>query len=121
MEEIKSYRDLLVWQKGITLVKLVYKITNQFPPKEIYSLASQMQRAAVSVPANIAEGMGRNTTKELLSFTFNARGSVSEMIYHLILSKDLGYLDWSTFDSLYKRYNGLAMGINAFIAKLKSR
>ena len=119
--EIKSFQDLNIWKEAHLLTLEIYKITKKFPKSETFGLISQMQRAAVSVPANIAEGMGRNTTKELLSFTFNARGSVSEMIYHLILSKDLGYLDWSNFDSLYKRYNGLAMGINAFIAKLKSR
>lgn len=119
--EIKSFQDLNIWKEAHQLTLEIYKITKKFPKSETFGLISQMQRAAVSVPANIAEGMGRNTTKELLGFTFNARGSLSEMIYHLILSKDLGYLEQSNFDSLYRRYNGLAMGINAFIAKLKNR
>ena len=89
MEEIKSYRDLLVWQKGITLVKLVYKITNQFPPKEIYSLASQMQRAAVSVPSNIAEGQQRKNLKEYLQFLRIALGSIAELETQLIIARDL--------------------------------
>jgi len=75
----------------------------------------------VSVAANIADGMGRNTTKELLSFTYNSRGSLSEVIYHLILSRDLGYLKKENFEVLYKRYNGLAKGINVFISKLKNK
>ncbi|MBI2041886.1 MAG: four helix bundle protein [Candidatus Nealsonbacteria bacterium] len=64
--------------------------------------------------------MGKNTTKELLSFTYNARGSLSETIYHLILGKDLGYIKEAEFNGLYDRYNGLAKGVNVFISKLKS-
>ena len=118
--QIKSFQDLNIWKEAHSLALEIYRVTKKFPKSETFGLISQMQRAAVSVPANIAEGMGRNTTKELLSFSFNARGSLSEMIYHLILSKDLGYLDQSSFDILYKRYNGLAAGINAFISKLKN-
>jgi four helix bundle protein len=65
--------------------------------------------------------MGRNTTKELLSFTYNSRGSLYEVLYYLILSKDLGYLEKGDFEKLYVRYDGLAKGINMFILKLKSR
>jgi len=74
-----------------------------------------------SIASNIAEGMGRNTTKELLSFTYNARGSLSEVIYYLILGKDLGYINTEDFEHLYSRYNGLGKGINSFIAKLKRK
>ena len=119
--QVKSFQDLNIWKEAHQLTMEIYKITRKFPKAETFGLTSQIQRAAVSVPANIAEGMGRNTTKELLSFTYNARGSLSEVLYHLILSKDLGYLDGATFESLYKRYNGLSAGINAFIAKLRNR
>jgi four helix bundle protein len=119
--QIKSFQDLNIWKEAHRLTLEVYKIINKFPKAETFGLISQIQRAAVSVPANIAEGMGKNTTKELLSFTYNSRGSLSEVIYYLILSKDLGYIDKTTFESLYKRYNGLAAGINAFIAKLRIR
>ncbi len=103
------------------MVLEVYRITKKFPSDENYGLISQIRRAAVSIAANIVEGMGRNTTKELLSFTYNARGSLMEVIYYLILSKDLGYLRKEDFDNLYPRYNGLAIGINVFISKLKSK
>jgi len=119
--QIKSFQDLNIWKEAHWLALEIYKVTKKFPKEEIFGLISQIRRAAVSVPANIAEGMGRNTTKELLSFTYNSRGSLSEVIYYLILSKDLGYLDEATFEGLYKRYNGLAAGINAFIAKLKTK
>lgn len=119
--QIKSFQDLNIWKEAHQLTLEIYKLTNKFPNGEIYGLISQMRRAAVSVPANIVEGMGRNTTKELLSFSYNARGSLSEVIYYLILSKDLGYLKEENFDRLYQRYNGLAKGINIFISKLKEK
>ena len=119
--QIKSFQDLNIWKEAHSLTLEIYKITNGFPKKEMFGLISQIRRAAVSVAANIAEGMGRNTTKELLSFTYNSRGSLSEVIYHLILSRDLGYLKKENFEVLYKRYNGLAKGINVFISKLKNK
>jgi len=119
--QIKSFQDLNIWKESHQLTLEVYKLTNKFPNGEIYGLVSPMRRAAVSVPANIVEGMGRNTTKELLSFSYNARGSLSEVIYYLILSKDLGYLKKENFDSLYQRYNGLAKEINIFVLKLKEK
>jgi four helix bundle protein len=119
MSEIKSFQDLNIWKEAHFLTLEVYKITKKFPADENYGLISQLRRASASIAANIAEGMGRNTTKELLNFTYTARGSLSEVIYHLILSRDLGYIDKGDFDNLYKRYNGLGMGINSFISKLK--
>ncbi len=119
--QIKSFQDLNIWKEAHQLTLEIYKLTNKFPNGEIYGLISQMRRAAVSVAANIVEGMGRNTTRELLSFSYNARGSLSEVIYYLILSKDLGYLKEENFDRLYQRYNGLAKGINIFISKLKEK
>lgn len=119
--QIKSFQDLSIWKEAHQLTLEIYRITSKFPKSEMFGLISQIQRAAVSVPGNIAEGMGRNTTKELLSFTYNSRGSLSEVIYYLILSRDLGYLGNDDFNRLYDRYNGLAKGINVFISKLKSK
>jgi len=118
---IKSFQDLNIWKEAHKLTLEIYKITNNFPSAETYGLISQIRRASVSVVGNIAEGMGRNTTKELLSFSYIARGSLTEVIYYLILSKDLGYLKEDDFVNLYNRYNGLAKGINVFISKLKNR
>jgi four helix bundle protein len=118
---IKSFQDLNIWKEAHKLTLEIYKITNKFPSTETYGLISQIRRASVSVVGNIAEGMGRNTTKELLSFSYIARGSLTEVIYYLILSKDFGYLKEDDFVNLYNRYNGLAKGINVFISKLKNR
>ena len=120
MERIKSFQDLNIWQEAHQLTIEIYKDTKNFPKEETYCLVSQIRRASTSIPANIAEGMGRNTTKELISFVYNARGSLSEVINFLILGKDLGYIKEERFSNLYERYSGLAKGINVFLSKLKN-
>jgi four helix bundle protein len=94
---IKSFQDLNIWREAHQLTLEIYKITKEFPKEEVYGLISQLRRAAISIPSNIAEGMGRKSTKELLNFIYNARGSLSELIYYLILAKDLGYIKIGTF------------------------
>ncbi|MGB2639026.1 MAG: four helix bundle protein, partial [Candidatus Acidiferrum sp.] len=85
----KHYKDLLVWQKGMHLAKLVYKLTTRFPSEERYGLTSQMRRAAVSVPSNIAEGQARRGTNEFLQFLSIAEGSLAELDTQLSLSVEL--------------------------------
>jgi four helix bundle protein len=119
MSKIRSFQDLNIWKEAHYLTLEIYKITKNFPKEEVYGITSQLRRAATSIASNIAEGMGRNTTKELLNFIYNARGSLSEVVYYLILVKDLGYIKTENFENLYSRYNGLGRGINAFISKLK--
>jgi len=87
-----DFQKLDVWKKAHQMALKVYKATQAFPREEMYRLTDQLCRAASSVAANIAEGTGRNTLKEYLQFLYTARGSVEETKYHLILSKDLGYL-----------------------------
>ena len=84
-------RDLLVWQKGMVLAKEIYRITRAFPSEERFGLVSQMRRAAVSIPSNIAEGQARRTTNEFIQFISQAEGSVAELDTQLTLSSDLGY------------------------------
>ena len=90
-EYIRSFEDLRVWQDAMTLTEHVYKICKQLPKEEIYGLASQMKRAAISVPSNIAEGSERNGTKELIQFLYIARGSLGELQTQLMLGKRLGF------------------------------
>jgi four helix bundle protein len=86
-----SYKDLVVWQKGIMLVKLIYGLTRRFPTDEHFGLISQMRRAAVSVPSNIAEGQARHTTGEFVQFLSHAEGSLAELETQLVLAIELGY------------------------------
>lgn len=86
-----GYRELVVWQKGIELTKHVYSITQKFPSEEKFGLISQMRRAAVSVPSNIAEGQARHTTKEFIQFISHAEGSLAELDTQLRLGIELGY------------------------------
>jgi len=90
--DIRSYKDLIVWQKARLLVRLVYEITRSFPKEELYGLSLQMRRAAVSVPSNIAEGYGRGTRKEYIHFLQTARGSLYELETQLLLAADMNYM-----------------------------
>jgi four helix bundle protein len=90
---VKSYRDLVVWQKGVRLTVLVYQLSKAFPRDEVYGLTSQMRRAAVSIPSNIAEGAGRLKTPEYRHFLGIARGSNFELQTHLTIAKELVFGD----------------------------
>jgi four helix bundle protein len=87
-----SYRDIKVWQRAIELVVDIYSCTRGFPKEEMYGLVSQLRRAAVSIPSNIAEGKGRRTDKEFLQFLHHARGSVFEVETQLAIAALLGYI-----------------------------
>ena len=110
---VKGHRDLLVWQEGMVLVKLVYQCTADFPKEEVFGLTSQMRRAAVSIPSNVAEGAARNGKREFIQFLGVARGSLSELETQVIISRDLGFLASPTseltekIDRLFKLINGL--------------
>lgn len=90
---VRSYRDLIAWQKSIDLVTEIYRCTQTFPKSETYGLMSQLRRAAVSVPSNIAEGHARLTTGEFRQFLGHALGSLMEIETQVLISERLGYLD----------------------------
>jgi four helix bundle protein len=90
---VQSYRDLVVWKKSMVLVLDVYRSTQAFPKTETYGLVSQLRRAAVSVPSNIAEGQGRLSTGEFRQFLGNARGSLMEVETQILIAQELGYLE----------------------------
>jgi four helix bundle protein len=91
----RSFEDLIVWQKAHAWVLSIYRLSESFPAKETYSLTSQLRRAAMSVPANIAEGFKKRGTRDKLRFFNIAQGSLEESRYFLILVRDLGYADVS--------------------------
>ena len=110
----QSYKDLLVWQKGIALTKLLYELTGRFPTEEKFGLVSQIRRAAVSVPSNIAEGQARHTTGEFIQFISHAEGSVAELDTQLIIAVELGFARadaaapaFAVIDELRRMLNGL--------------
>jgi four helix bundle protein len=90
--EIKSFRDLVAWRKSMDLCKTIYALSSIFPDAERFGLTSQIRRAVVSIPSNIAEGYGRNRTNDYLRFLDIARGSLCEVETQLILSQELGWL-----------------------------
>lgn len=121
MPKYKTFQEVPVWKRAHKATLSIYKISTKFPRTEIYGLTAQIRRSANSISANIAEGFYRNTTKELIKFLYNARGSCGETICHLILAQDLGYLKRKEFDKLNEIYNDLAKQLNNWINSLKRR
>jgi len=113
-----NYKELKVWQKTRLLVKEIYLLTEKFPSNEKYSLASQMQRAAISVPANIAEGAGRSTNKDFLRFLDIALGSAFELETEIILAFDIGYIDEECFNKVCEQVQEIQKMIVVFKQKL---
>ena len=114
-----SYKDLLVWQKGIDLVEHIYAVTGQLPVHEKYGLASQLQRAAVSVPSNIAEGYKRNNLKEYIQFCGVAAGSLAEIETQLIIVSRI-YSD-VRLGNIFEEVDILQKMLYSFIKQLQSR
>ena len=115
-----SYRDLLVWQKSMALVKDIYNETRSFPKEELWGLSSQMRRAAVSVPCNIAEGQGRTSKKEFKQFLSMSRGSLLELETQLQIAADLGFLNADSASRLIDRTEELLRMLNGLMKSLQS-
>ncbi len=119
MGEIKTYRDLIVWQKAMALVTAVYRCSGQFPKSEVYGLIPQLQRCAVSIPSNIAEGYGRRSTGDYRRFLQISMGSVFELQTQLEIARNLDYLDQERFEELYGQSREVERMLSSLIAKLK--
>lgn len=117
---MQNFRDLKVWEKAHRLTLDVYRATVNFPREELYGLTSQLRRATASIPANIAEGCGRNTSNELRRFLEIAMGSASEVEYHLLLARDLGLLKPELHSTLNDHTCEIKRMLAAFINKLKT-
>jgi len=115
---VRSYRDLVAWQKAIALVTDVYRCTKSFPKEEIYGLSAQLRRAAVSIPSNIAEGQGRVSTGEFRQFLGHARGSLLEVETQLEIARSLKYLSAEDCTILLKECSEIGRVLNGLMAAL---
>ncbi len=116
---VKSYKDLLVWQKSMSLVFEVYRIIKNLPKEELYALSSQIRRSAVSIPSNIAEGQQRNSTKEFINFLSIAKGSNAELQTQLMICVGLNYLSKEETETAMQLSNEVGKMLNALIDKLR--
>ena len=119
--KVKSYRDLEVWQKSMTLVKEVYQATDQFPGEEKFGLVNQIRRAAVSIPSNLAEGQARSTTGQFQHFINIAIGSIAELETQILLSSELGYLKADRYQHLLERLNTIGKMLRGLDKALTNR
>jgi four helix bundle protein len=115
---MKDFRQLKVWQKSHQLVLALYETTASFPRAENYGLTSQIRRAAVSIPSNLAEGCGRNGDAELARFCCIARGSASELEYQLLLARDLKLIQPEEYEQLEQRTTEIKRMLTVFVQKL---
>lgn len=119
MSEIKTYRDLIVWQKAIAFITNIYKVTAEFPKEEMYGLNSQMRRAAISIPSNIAEGFGRKSTGDYKRFLNISMASLFEVQTQLEITLNLKYIDQNTFDENFETSREIERMLSSLIRKLK--
>src|SRR5947199_3957581 len=117
----QNYKDLIVWQKGIELAKRIYGLTRMFPREEKFGLTSQMRRAAVSIPSNIAEGQARRTTPEFIQFITHAQGSTAELDTQIILAVELKFCPKNDALPIYELTDEIRRMLNALHRKLAER
>jgi four helix bundle protein len=121
MSRITTFEDLEVWKKSHRLVLDIYKLTKEFPTEELFGITRQIRRAAVSIPNNIAEGFGRHTTKDLIHFLIQARGSLCEIRYLILLSTDLKIVSKEDKSSYINDINEIGRMLNGLIRSLRKR
>lgn len=114
-----NYKNLHIWQEGIKLARRIYEVTSTFPANEKFGIVSQMTRAAVSIPSNIAEGAGRNSKKEFANFLSIAVGSIFELHTQIVICEQIGYIDEKTAQELDNQTFTLQQQITAFKQKLE--
>jgi len=118
---MQNFKDLKVWDKAHQLTLSIYKISASFPKEEVYSLTNQLRRASASIPANIAEGCGKNSQADLANFLNISLGSANETEYFLILSKDLDYLTGEQFTILSNNINEVKAMLISLIGKVRTK
>jgi four helix bundle protein len=119
---VRSYQDLIAWQKAMDLVTKIYQVSHEFPREEIFALTSQLRRAAISVPSNIAEGQGRSSRKEFLYFLGNAKGSLLELETQVLIARNLGYIgDEEVSNALLNHSAEVGRILNGLLASLRNK
>jgi four helix bundle protein len=121
VETVKSYKDLRVWQQAMALARECYTLTQSFPREELFGMVSQVRRAAVSVPANIAEGSGRGTTKDYIQFLRVARGSLRELETHLLLCRDVALVSEGQIGAVTAQIDSVSILLEKLIRSLQNR
>jgi four helix bundle protein len=119
MAYIKTYKELIVWQKSILLVKEIFILTSKFPKSELYGIVSQMRRAAVAIPSNIAEGYGRRSTKSYIQFYAIAYGSALELETQIIIAKELHMASKDSFQAAESLLIEVSKMLNSMITKMR--
>lgn len=117
---MRDYRHLKVWERAHSLTLAVYKSTQCFPPAERFGLTRQIRRCCVSIPANLAEGCGRRSEGEMARYIQIAMGSGAELSYHLLLSKDLGFLEAAEYNNLESELSGIMRMLSALSSRIRS-
>ena len=117
---VRDFRKIVVWQKAHALTLQVYRVTVFFPKEELYGLTSQMRRASSSIGANIAEGCGRDSQVELVRFMHIASGSASELEYHFLLARDLGFIDGTTYTEFDMSINEIKKMLAGFAKAVRT-
>lgn len=117
---MRDYRNLKIWQRSHLFTLEIYRVTGKFPKDELYSLTSQVRRAAYSIPTNIAEGCGREGDAEFHRYLVIASGSASELDYQLLLSRDLNYLEPEVYETLFQELSAIRRMLNTLLQKLKA-
>lgn len=120
MNSIKSYKNLIVWQKSFELALQIYKLTKAFPKEELYGLVLQIRRCAVSIPSNIAEGYTRHRKLEYIQFLQVAFASGAELETQLLLAKELGYIKRADYDQVFSLLQEVLKMLNSLISKIKT-
>jgi four helix bundle protein len=118
--KVRSYRDLVAWQKSFGLVLDIYTLRQTFPKSETYGLVSQLRRAAVSIPSNIAEGQARLSTGEFKQFLGHARGSLVEVETQILIAKQLGYVELKLSEELLGRTSEIGKVLNGLLTSLST-
>ena len=118
---METHKDLRVWQQSIEMVTSIYLMTQSFPKEELFGLVSQLRRASVSVPSNIAEGYARGSDKEKLHFLRISSGSMSEVETQLMLGLNLGYIDQEKYNELSETVTSVWKQLNSLISTIKKR